>query len=147
VDWLRVDTKREGGSFERLEMPRFPYRRSEAEANDLILFPAPEARHEQDVGLNACITQGDGLVERSYTEPLSAFGFECARTFHRAVAVRVSLHNGANVHSPTDMLLHDAKVLTQSLQRDFSPGRASRTAYSAFYAGCDHDLAIISVAR
>ena len=120
------------GLLQRLDVPRFPHRGSEPQADDLALFTSPEPRHEQDSRLNACLAQWDRLIERRDAQPGCAFGLQSARAFHSAVAVSIGLHYCAHGHSRARMLHHRAEVLPQSGQRDFRPCRAGRHSAQKF---------------
>src|ERR1700728_489224 len=50
---------------ERLDMPRLPNRRSEAQADNLAFLAAPETGHQKNSRLDASVAQRNRLIERS----------------------------------------------------------------------------------
>ena len=118
--------------FERFDVPRFPHRRRQAQADDFAFFPAPEAGHQKNVRANAGVAQGNRFIERSHAQPLCAFGFERARALDGAVAVGVGLHHRADGNARSHVLLHGAKILPQRGERNFRPGGTRRHAARDF---------------
>src|SRR6202790_4100919 len=86
MDGMRLQAMR-GGVVQGLDMPRLPRGGSEPSPDDLTLFPAPEAGHQQNARLDARIPQWNCLIQRSDTQPLRSFRRQGARTFHSTMAI------------------------------------------------------------
>src|ERR1700680_4814494 len=119
-------------SLEQFNLPSFPDRWSQSEANDFFFFAAPETGHQQNASANARFAKGNRLIERGDAEPTCAFLLECSRALDCAVSVSIGFHDRTNRDARADVALHLAKILLQSSQRDFSPGRPSRGSFGDF---------------
>ena len=124
-----------GGAFHQLDMPDFPDRRCQVEADDFFFLAAPETGHQQNPCGNAFFTKRNRFVERSHTQPGSAFGLQRFRTFDRAMAVGVGLHHGADCHVLADIVPHGAVVSPKSPERDFRPRGTGRCPLRDFNGG------------
>jgi hypothetical protein len=109
-----------------------PDGRSQTQANDLFFFATPETSHEQDASIYASFAKWNRLIQRGHAEPARAFLFERSCTLDRAMPVRVGFYYGANRYGRTYVTLHGSKILTQGSQRDFCPGRPSRSSLGNF---------------
>ena len=113
VHRLPCHAQRGCGLIQRLDMPRFPNRGSEMQADDLAFLASPEAGHQKNVGANARLAQRNRFVERSHAQPARTFRLQRARALDRAVTVSVGFHHGAHGHVRSHVLLHRAEVLPQ----------------------------------
>src|SRR5438094_9861962 len=100
--------------FQRLNLPEFPNRGRQLQSDDLFLFAAPKARHEQDATAQSCVTQRNCFVERGNTKPLPALGLQRQRALDRTVPVGVSFNDRTDGYVGPYMLLQSAKVLPQA---------------------------------
>ena len=56
-------TEAGGGLFQQLDLPRFPDRGRQLQANDFFFLAPPEPRHQEDASANARIAQGNRFIE------------------------------------------------------------------------------------
>ncbi len=129
-------SQRRRRGLQRLDMPRFPDRRSQVQANDLALLSAPEAGHQKNVRANARLAQRNRFIQRGHAQPLRTLGFERARALDRAVTISIRLHHRTHGDVRAHVLLHRAEVLPQCGQGNFRPGRTRRHAAQDFCCGC-----------
>ena len=113
--------------FQSLNVPTLPDRGRQIVSHDAVFLALPDSSHEQDARPDAGAAQGASFGGVSYTKPGCAFGFEGERTFGCAVAVAIGLHHRADRHVRPDVLLHNAKILTQGGERNFRPGAAVKS--------------------
>src|ERR1041385_5015000 len=114
-----------GRSFlQQLDLAEFPDIWSQLEPYDLFFFTAPESGHQQDSRCNAFFAQRNGFIERGDPEPGCAFLLESPGTFHRSVAVRISLDHCADGDRRAHVFRKGAVVLAQTRKRYFGPGGA-----------------------
>jgi len=90
-------------------------------ANRFFFLAGIKSAQYQDSSLNAALAQHNAFVGRRDTEPLGAGLLQRGRTLFHAVAVGIALHDGADGDVIADVLLHDAKIVAQGRQGNFSP--------------------------
>ena len=87
-----------------------------------LFFALPDSGHQQNAGLDARSAQGQTLRRVGNAKPVRTLGLESARTFDRAVAVSVSLHDRTDGYRFADMILDGMKIFPERFKRNFGPG-------------------------
>src|SRR5271156_1846801 len=98
-------------SFERLNVPGLPDRRSKIFGDDTAFLALPDPGHQQNASLATGAAQCEAFGGIGYSQPLRAFGFKRAGALHRAVTITVSLDHAANGYV-ADVFLHGVEIFS-----------------------------------
>ena len=124
---------RTGSASDRLNIFDAMYGRRQVVAKRIFFLAAKYAHQDENAAPDSSFAQRDAFVGGSDTEPRRAFGLQCQCASFRAVSVGIALHDCTNGDTGTDMMLQDAKIVSQRRQRNFSPIGTRGSA-----VGCQH---------